>query len=409
MRILDRFFGPPSEARFARRLVDAIRQAGETNPIHFDAREFRLVTEGESTNVMNLGNLYGEYRAAPRGRRPIILHAFVRSWFDRYKEIPELFEDLGPDLLPTIRTRMFHESGRLEAMIAGSPPLRLPHRIVGEHYASGLVYDLPQSMLLVQGRHLAAWETDFDQALETACDNLREISRHPWRNPAPGVMASPWRDHYDASRLLILGDLIDRDEVDGDLVAMIPNRDTLLVASSGNDAGLAGLAALAEEVLKDPRPLHGYPLCLRGDDWGPFLPEPDHPCAGVFRRLRLRSLARDYAEQASLLNELYRKTGDDAFLANFSAIENPRSGEALSYCVWAEGVSTLLPETDRVFFYRPGGVQNGEVAASGDWERVAQVAGHLMTPLGTYPERYRVEDFPTDVQLSEIAERWDVS
>jgi hypothetical protein len=219
-------------------------------------------------------------------------------------------------------------------------------------------------------------------------------------------MASPWRDHYDASRLLILADLIDRDDVDGDLVAMIPNRDTLLVAGSDNAGGLAGLAVLAEEILKDPRPLHGYPLCLRGDDWGPFLPEPDHPCAGGFRRLRLKSLARDYAEQASLLNELYRKTGNDDFPASFSAIENPRSGKMLSYCVWAEGVSTLLPETDRVFFFRPGGPQNGEVAANGDWERVTQVVGHLMTPLGTYPERYRVEDFPTDAQLSEIAEGW---
>ncbi|AGA28580.1 hypothetical protein [Singulisphaera acidiphila] len=404
LRILDRFFGPPSEARFARQLADAIRRAGETNPIQFDAREFRLVSAGESANVMNLGNLYGEYRSASRGRRPDILHAFVRSWFDRYKEIPELYEDLGPDLLPTIRPRMFHESGRLEAMIAGAPPLTVPHRVVGEHYAGGLVYDLPQSMILVQGRHLEAWETDFDEAFEVACDNLREISRHRWRTPAPGVMASPWGDHYDASRLLILTDLIDRDDVYGDLVAMIPNRDTLLLTSSGDDAGLAALASLAEETLLKPRPLHGYPLCLRDDDWVPFFPEPDHPCAGPFRRLRMKSLARDYAEQASLLNELYRQTGDDAFLAGFNAMENPRTGEAMSYSVWAEGVSTLLPETDRIFFFRPGGPQNGEVVASGDWDRVTEVAGHLLTPLGAYPERYRVEDFPTHAQLAEISD-----
>lgn len=403
LRILERFFGPPSEARFARRLADAIRRAGETNPVQFDAREFRLVSAGESSNIMNLGNLYGEYRSASRGRRPDILHAFVRSWFDRYKEIPEFFEDIGPDLLPSIRPRMFHESGRLEARIAGSAPLELPHRVFGEHYAGGLVYDLPQSMILVQGRHLDGWETDFDTAFETACDNLRAISRHRWRTPAPGVLASPWGDHYDASRLLILTDLVDRHAVDGDLVAMVPNRDTLLLTGTGDDAGLVALASLAEQALAKPRPLHGHPLCLRDEDWIPYFPDPDHPSAGAFKRLRLKSFARDYAEQASLLNQLYRTTGDDAFLAGFSAMEHPQSGEVMSYSVWAEGVSTLLPEADRVYFFRPGGPKNGEVVASGDWERVTRVVGHLMTPLGSYPERHRVEDFPTAAELAEIA------
>jgi hypothetical protein len=402
LRILDRFFGPPSEARFARRLADAIRRAGETNPIHFDPSEFRLVTAGESANVMNLGNLYGEYRAAAPERRSVILHAFVRSWFDRYKEIPELFEDLGPDLLPSLRPRMFYESGRLEAEAAGTRGMQLPYRVVGEHYANGLVYDLPQSMILVQERHLAGWETGYGEALEVACDNLREISRHRWRQPLPGVLASPWRDHYDASRLLILADLIDRDEVEGELVAMIPNRDTLLVTGSCDDEGLANLALLAEATLKEPRPLHGHPLVLRGDHWSPFLPEPDHPTADVFQRLRLKSLVRDYAEQARLLNDLYRQTGDDAFLASFNANVDSQSGQVVSYCVWSEGITTLLPETDRVYFFRPGAARNGEIAASADWDRVTAVLGHLMTPLGTYPERFHVEDFPTDAQLVEV-------
>lgn len=402
MRIIDRFFRPPSGARFAQMLADAIRRAGERSAIRYDPEGFRLVTEGDTPNIMNLANLYGEYRAVPRSRRPAVLHAFVRSWFDRYKPIPELYEDLGPDLLLGICSRMFHEASRLEAEISGTAPLDLPHRIVGESYAAGLVYDLPQSMMLIQGHHLSAWGVAFEEALETACDNLREISRVPWESPAAGVLASPWRDHYDASRLLILDDLIDSADVDGDLVAMIPNRDTLLLAGSDDAPALSALAELGEEALKDPRPIQGYPLRRAADFWVPFLPWPDAPGFAPFHRLRMICLGRDYAEQAELLNERCRARGEDVFVASYTAMENTKTGESLSYCVWAEGVDTLLPETDRVFFLRPRDQAEADVAASGDWERVRRVVGHLMTPAGLHPERYRVTDFPTADQLAEI-------
>ncbi len=34
-----------------------------------------------------------------------------------------------------------------------------------------------------------------------------------------------------------------------------------------------------------------------------------------------------------------------------------------------------------------------------DWERVMQVAGHLMEPLNLYPPRYKVSEFPTEEQF----------
>jgi hypothetical protein len=43
-----------------------------------------------------------------------------------------------------------------------------------------------------------------------------------------------------------------------------------------------------------------------------------------------------------------------------------------------------------------------EVAAAGSWQRVREIAGNLMQPEGTYPERYRVRDFPTAHQLAAI-------
>jgi len=34
------------------------------------------------------------------------------------------------------------------------------------------------------------------------------------------------------------------------------------------------------------------------------------------------------------------------------------------------------------------------------WDKLVEIAGDLMTPMGMYPERYRVDGFPTADQLA---------
>ena len=34
-----------------------------------------------------------------------------------------------------------------------------------------------------------------------------------------------------------------------------------------------------------------------------------------------------------------------------------------------------------------------------DWDRAVEVVGTLMKPMGLYPERFRVAEYPTDEQL----------
>ena len=43
MGLRDRLFGPPGRDRFARMLLDAIRQAGEPGRVRYDPEHFRLV------------------------------------------------------------------------------------------------------------------------------------------------------------------------------------------------------------------------------------------------------------------------------------------------------------------------------------------------------------------------------
>ena len=34
-----------------------------------------------------------------------------------------------------------------------------------------------------------------------------------------------------------------------------------------------------------------------------------------------------------------------------------------------------------------------------DWDRAVEIVGHLMKPMGFYPERFHVAEYPTDEQL----------
>ena len=76
-------------------------------------------------------------------------------------------------------------------------------------------------------------------------------------------------------------------------------------------------------------------------------------------------------------------------------MQHKDTGERVNYCVWTAGAVSLLPRTERVIF---GG--EGLEAVMAPWEKVAAVIGDLMTPTDMYPERFRVETFPTAEQLA---------
>jgi hypothetical protein len=396
MGVLERFFGPPSKDKFSRLMMEAIRQAGETNALRYDPVDFCVHREGKGKGILNLENAYREYCAAPTGRRPAVVKSFVRSWFSHRKQVPADFADARHDLLLGVRNRAFYEIAKLTL----PAEVNWPYRVLADSLGVGLVYDLPESMMQVQQHHLDGWRVTFDEAFEAALHNLPGITPHGMAAAGPGLWVSPWKDNYDPSRLL-LPDFIRQHQVAGDPVVMAPNRDTLLLTGCHDRDCLAKLAALAEEAYAQPRSISGVALRLTADDeWVPFLPGKDHPEYQKFRTLRLRSTGQDYAAQAEDLNALHAKTGKAAFVASFSALQKQGSGEVRSYCVWSEGVVTLLPRTDDIFFFRPTGNDKGDIVATAPRERAQAVLGHLMKPAGLYPERYLVEDFPSAEQLA---------
>ena len=74
-----------------------------------------------------------------------------------------------------------------------------------------------------------------------------------------------------------------------------------------------------------------------------------------------------------------------------------------TYCSWTKGVHALLPKSGIIHFDEPAADYSRMTPhGSASWEHVQEVVGHLLEPLGCYPERYRVREFPNPQQLQEL-------
>jgi hypothetical protein len=75
-------------------------------------------------------------------------------------------------------------------------------------------------------------------------------------------------------------------------------------------------------------------------------------------------------------------------------------------CTWTEGLDSLLPLSGLVgFVSRSAGPEDLTPVALVEWRHVAEVVGHLMEPIGVYPERFRVAAFPGPEQMLEMRRR----
>ena len=404
MKWWERLMEQPNRDRFAQRVIEALRAAGETGTLRYDADKFQVVLDAEGPSSgqvqMNLSNVYAEYRGASRSGRRAVIERYVRA--ARQMEIPSGLAQVREHLVPRVRTRCYYSTLDARFQLQDAPPRPMVYRPLGEHLAVGLAVDQKDGIMEVFGDMLEDWGLGVEEAFALARDNLRRMSAGGLRSLAPGLYFSPWCDNHDASRL-VLDDLVRDCEVKGDYVAVVPNRDTLLVTGADDVAGLQAMLQVTEGVLRDkPRPMSGIPVRLRRGVWEPYAPDDFHPELGQYRFIRLQSQAQDYGEQKELLDQLHAKREKDVFVASYSVIQNKQTGALCSYCVWAAGVDALLPRADRLFFMRMKEGGEGAIAANAGWEHACEVIGERMTPTEDYPPRFLVESFPTAEELQRI-------
>jgi uncharacterized protein YtpQ (UPF0354 family) len=369
-------------------MIDRIQQAGEKGHIAYQPEEFRLRGEGERSAALMLGNAYKEYCAADEEKRERVLKHWVRNWFSLLRDMPEDFEDVKPDLLPIVRSRSHFELNQLRSLVESGTPISWPYVPLGEHFGVALVYDLPDAMRSIPQANLDAWGLTLYEALEFARENLASLpAKFIGPQSGDGIYLSATGDNYDASRILS-PELIGQFNLQGDPVAMIPNRDNLIVAGADDSEGLGAMLKMASEALEQLRPISSVAVRYDGHEWVPWLPEAAHPLYKQFRRFYFDTLGRDYAEQKELLDRLHAKTDQKLFVATFNVVQDPQ-GRLLSYAVWTESVESLLPQTDLVVFGRLD-----DEPAMVPWSKAMEIVGDLLVPLDIYPHRYCVREFP---------------
>ena len=401
VKLLGKVFQPRDKDGFAELITLRLRQAGFEDAVEYDAQQFKLTLAGTGATTLFLHNAYNEYLAAPVFGRSKVIEQYAKMPLlaSHAKRHDLTFEQARPLLLPKVRDRFYHEGLKLNLKLEDKAHESLfTAQPLAEHLSVELVLDYPESVVIVSDKVLEDWGVTFDEALKIARENLWTRSNHEFEQVSPGLFQSPWCDSHDASRLY-LHDLIWQLKARGDHVAMVPNRNTLLVCGANDAAAQVEMAKLAEEELKDTRPMTGVAFRLTNGTWTPYLPEAKSPAYWPMRKLAMRTIAEFYAEQMRLIDELNRKGKVDQFVASVQVMQR-KDGSWYSFTSWVEGMGEAsLPEAEHVCFGRLDAQYKTDVVGFARWEDVKRVMGQEMEKQGHYPARYLVKRFPSQGEL----------
>ncbi|MFN3791865.1 hypothetical protein [Massilia sp.] len=401
MSLLDFFRRPPSRRKYAQLLMKKLAARYPHEPVRFDEEGLRLLLGTDGAHVINLHNLYPEYCAAAGGERERQLERAVAMACP--PGLPATFAAARPHLMPALRGRGMAEYLRLMELgkepDAPSGSLFLPFS--GDTVLM-LVHDGADMMQSVGPAQLAQWGVGVEEALAAAMDKLRDATVDRFIQVERGVYAGDWGDAYDSSRLL-LPDLAHR-IAGANPLAMIPARHTLLRASSKNVEGVRAMVALAQRVADtETRPVSALMYRFEAGRPVEHVPEDALVRTGL-ASLRRQYLYGDYAAQAEMLEALHEKNGTDMFVASYKVMREEASGAEYSFCVWTEGVDTLLPRTERVVLSSHGGDGGSDELLMFPWDALHAACGHLIEPVPqAWPPRYRVTAFPDLEPLRPLA------
>jgi uncharacterized protein YtpQ (UPF0354 family) len=383
---------------FAREALAAIRAGDSAGEWSYDPERFLLQRsnpDGGQGMTLFLTNFHREYQvASPEGRGELLAR------LGRSAVLPETADTYArarSQMMLVVRARDAFEPFSQQA----GESVPVSWRPVGEVLAEALVQDTPNAMRYVSREDLARWGVSYEQARADAMDNLRRLPAVPLLTLTLGACVFTTDDSYAASRLL-LEDVVRGCEVRGDPVVLVPNRDVMFITGSEDATGLLSVAEEAEEALQAPRSVDGHALRLTADGWQPFLPGPKSPSRSILENLAFTSRLRSYREQTARLRTQYEQEHDKTFVASLLPEQNAR-GRFFGQAVWTNDGEQLLPRADIILFVDATLGPDAPPVAAVRWDLVVRDAGTLLMPeLGMYPERYRVQGFPSKEQL----QRW---
>lgn len=354
-----------------------------TRTEHFGI-EVRRAGETGSHSIF-LGNLFAEVKHLGNAERTAAVRQFVTAMFHQPEE-PEGWEEAAPRLRPVLRTSSYAQAGQVGGIaVASRPSMR--------HLVEMLVIDHEHRMSLVNADSLEQWGVTFDEANVRAAHNLMAEGTHLARLDN-GVLAVASEDTYESSRLIVPGWLAGLgDEVGIQPVAVVPARDTMLIADEGDIPALGWMLDEALRVFNDhPRWLS--PVPYHPDDDGvvvPWRPGQDHPLHPKIR-LAERSLETfEYREQKERMEKLFHQAGETLLVGEYVLEPGPRS-----VTTWPTNQDALLPYTDEIVFP----AESGPFRVT--WADAEKILGDEWEEAPTTPARRRTLRWPDNETLARL-------
>jgi hypothetical protein len=398
MGFLDLFRTKSPRAKFAQKFIQAVRAQGEARPMHFDERQF-IIRVGEKPdapdNIYALHNVFALCARAPSSEHEQLIRAFVASL--TAEELPEDYATARARLYVSMKDRTYPQLQGLRHSLdfphAKKPATALAQSAVGGDLIACLVYDSEQSMMFVNTDSLAKWGVPMEQALADALANMR--TNLEWSLVEDnGLYRSGVGDTYDGARMLFV-DAIRGLPLRGAPVALVPDRETLLIAGSEDLDALGRMAALGRKRFEEAdRPVSGRAVTLQAAGWATF--EAPAAVAPAFGSLGRLYAARYFNEQKEVLETHFERAGEDIFVATLQVAQRDDSEEYHTWTTWTRNVVSLLPQADQVALYD----NEAKTMAMARWTDLARVMGSRLEATEYLPARWKVSGFPSTSDLA---------
>lgn len=363
MGILD-FLASPQD-RFAKLFLRRLHQFGASDAI-YDKQAFAVLWPDGS--AFSLERAFAEWRRCPPGMRDAAVHEMAAAALDQEPEGG--FDELARLFLPVVRPR--------RALLANADA-KPPFRDVAGPLAVTVAMDLPHSLKFLNEQSLLKWDRAFEQVLDRAIGNLR-AQEAKFELQEGGFYALDHGSVFASSRLLQT-ELFEDLAFKGPPIAMVPERNVVLVADSEDPKALEEMAGIGASVVQGSlRPIAFTPLILLDGQWRVFEPAPEASLA--VRRLPILQRVFEYAEQHDGLEAAVQARGEDLFIAKLDATE--RDGQILTHTTWTDDVATLLPKAETLILH-----DAQWRSLQRRWEDVETVCGAFVQEPDLDPPRYR--------------------